>query len=225
MKFGSALRTAVAVALFAPAAAIASPVLIDNFSTAQTVFTPPNPTTDSVATGASAIGTNRDVTVSASSGFPSGIIIDGGAAQIGYGPTTSGFVDLDWGTFSASDFTGGGMNNSVGISVLSADSSVMFQFTVQSTSGTGSYTRTANGAEDLYFLFSGFSGTVNFAEVTGISLRISGGDAFDTGFDLVQATEDPNNPIPVIPLPAGAWLMIGGMGAFAAIKRRKQKQV
>lgn len=224
MTSGTLFRTVATVALLAPASAFAAPVLIDNFSTAQTLFTPPTPTTSSVATGATAIGTNRQVTVNASTGFPSGIIIDSGSAMIGYGPATSGSVDLDWGTFAATDFTDSSLNNAIGISVDNADSSVMFEFTVQSTSGTGSYTRSANGAEDLYFLFSGFSGTVNFAAVTGISLRVTGGPAFDTSFDLIEATIDPENPPPVIPLPAGAWLMIGGMGALAAVKRRKQKQ-
>lgn len=216
-------NSAAAVFLLAPAAAFAAPVQIDDFSTSQVAFLNTSP--DSLASPAGAIG-DRELTIEQTNAAPSLFFegfnsISGGEASTGFAAGIEGFSTMEWSGFAMTDFTDGGLNDAIGISVNAADSTVNFTFTVTSATGTGSYMRPANGNEDLYFLFSGFSGTVDFAQVTGISLHLTGGAGWDAKFDLIQATKAPP---PIIPLPAGAWLMLGGMGAFAAVKRRKQKQ-
>lgn len=221
MKSGTLFRSMAAAALLmAPAAAFAAPVQIDDFSTDQTVFLNTSP--DTVVAPAGAIG-DRTVAVDHTGGgappfFAGFNNIMSGVASVGFAAGIEGTSTMEWAGFPLTDFTDGGLNNSIGITVNDADSSVIFKFIVTSATGTGSYTRSSAGSEDLYFLFSGFSGTVDFAQVTGIRLEMSGDPGWDAEFSLIESTIAPP---PIIPLPAGAWLMLGGVGALAAVRRRK----
>lgn len=84
------------------------------------------------------------------------------------------------------------------------------------------HTLGVSGSTDAALLFFGFYDLDQ--SYTNIAfLNSSTGDVF--GFDDMiigdrqQVTPTPTNPIP---LPAAGWLMLGGMGALAALRRRRK---
>lgn len=53
------------------------------------------------------------------------------------------------------------------------------------------------------------------------ALRAIGFSSFESAVKTKLAAEITGQPIDPIPLPAGAWLLLGGLGAFAAVRRKK----
>lgn len=61
----------------------------------------------------------------------------------------------------------------------------------------------------------GFEGTARSVSFAGVADQI----VFD---DITFGSVTPGQPMAPIPLPAAGWLLVGGLGALAAVRRRKQ---
>ena len=198
-----------AAATFALPAAAAT-VSIDSFGTNQIVQAPgltnTNPNSNTTSdTGA--IGGERTIYVERESG-PLNITgaVFGGSATVSTDSLTQGFAIFSW-MPTAADLLDTS-NDRVRIGVSSYDVDTVYDLAVNGTSVQRNVTSVGN----LDFMFSEFSG-VEFSNVNSISLTISGPAGFDTTFEFIEAT--------TVPLPAGGLLLIGGLGALGAARRRK----
>lgn len=226
----------------AASAATAATVTIDDFRTAQSVSAPPAngvPSSSTInAPGAAAVGGHRTMTVSRTSG-PNAVtlevdtesqIVDFSAASRTRGTATiSWFGDSSW---TGVDLTDGGTNNAIFVRTVFADAELSLVWTVTDTAGhTGSLTyKLSEDVDfddegtyvDFDFVFTSFSGNVDFTSIKSLSLTLSSTAAApDASFQLLYAgpTDD---FVPVVPLPAAGWMLIGGAAALGAVGRRRR---
>jgi hypothetical protein len=192
-------------------AAIAAPVLIDNFNTTQNLTIPSggsNPTniSGSVATGANAIGGSRTIDLTRTSGLgsaeASANIVTNGVLAFDTASSTIGAARLTWNAGGAglgnADLTGGGTNQVFDVAIRS-DLVAQLTLTVTSDGGTSSWTFNApgNGSGnpfvDLLLDFNNpTSSTGTGADLTAadqIQLFINSNNvtSFDGQIDFIQA--------------------------------------
>ena len=220
--------SALLVSLAAPSFLSAASITIDDFATtsAQIVSaptlstTPVNPNT-SVFLAGSAIGGTRTITATRST--PSGtanafgqqvqVIVSAGEASVSLGAHVEGSALFAWDAGGADLFDG--TNDRVEINVVSADmAGVSYTLNLGGVSVSRS-AATTGGV--LSYAFADFGG-VNFNDVTAISLLIEGPTAFETKFDLVQATGGQVSPVP---LPASVPLLLVALGTLGVAARKR----
>jgi len=114
--------------------------------------------------------------------------------------------------FSATDFTDGGTSNSVLVRFLASDLGSTTKVTLtDSLAGTGSLTvLTPSGPSDEIFLFSLFSGSLDFTKITSVVYQIDTVPSGDYRIDLLGSGYVPE-PVTM----AGLVLGIGGLVGYA----------
>ncbi len=230
----------VALTTMAASSAMAATIIIDDFNTQQYVEDNPGTGEDNTSTifAGDFLGDSRRMTVTTSPSIDDQP--EGGTVFESIGisplPTSSrllfsnkdgqqGFAELEYIFGGGVDLTDSGTNDRFFFEVTSFDlqGAADFSATVFSTGGTGdgtgTYTETLGPGfdENLFFSDARFS-NVNFASVTSILFSIQATtDSFDGSLGSIS----------VVPLPASALLLLGGLGGLAgmsaASKRRRRK--
>lgn len=206
------LKVLAAAATLAAAPGLASAaVVLDDFSTDQTVADAPVggfPTSNTVA--------NRTFTVdnrAAIAPFDASLVSGGANDVLDFSNNTGvrGIATIDW-VYAGLDLSTGG---SFLIDLLTFDlsgTSAEIGLTVNGVTSARDFSQSDIGT--LSFDFALFGG-VDFANVTSISLFVDAIDApaLDVSFDDLRVA-----PVPV---PAAGLMLLGGLGALGAAKRRK----
>jgi hypothetical protein len=227
----------VAVTALAAPAAMAASIMIDDFNTAQavedvpglnandsTVLSPPgdfwgDSRRMTVATnpnnGAQPVG-GSSFQSTGTTGFPSP-----GILQFNNDDGQFGIASLTYTFAGGDDLTDGGTNDKFFFALNSFDiiGAAFFQLTVfDGAFGSGTFTENLDAAFDPYLKFSDVVGGVDFTNVTSLLFEI---ESTTASFDGSLAS------ISVVPLPASALLLLGGLGGFAGVsaaaKRRRRK--
>jgi hypothetical protein len=214
-------------------------VLIDNFNTTQTLTVSgggANPVTSSngVATGVDAIGGNRAINLTRTSGAGVATInVNSPASVLAYGndsdAESNATVIWDGDTNNTLNTTGlgglslteSGANNALRILVRS-DLVVPITVTVY-TDGSNFAARTVNSPggglpfTEFFLLFSSFTatGSPDFANVGAVTMDVSGPQSFDVQVSLLEAINS-------VPEPS-TWGLFGlGIAALTAGRLRKR---
>jgi hypothetical protein len=241
-KISTTLSVVALTALTAPAVTAAT--LIDDFTTFQRVRDTPtvDPTASNIV-APEAIGGWRSMNVSTS---PQNAPTTDGATTLRAGPTTvrpdgilsfsneDGHTGIGTIVYNANgaglddgvglpgyDLTSGGIDDRFFFALNSFDISgaANFVMTVEDTGGgLGTFTELLDVTFDPFLRFSEVVGVVDFTKVSSLTFRIeSTTDSFDGSISSIS----------VVPLPASALLLLGGLGGFAgmsaAARRRRRK--
>ncbi|NBB81747.1 MAG: hypothetical protein GVY36_20305 [Verrucomicrobia bacterium] len=233
-KFTTTVSAAALVALTAPAG-MASSILLDDFSTFQQVVDVAQApeTNTSTESGVGDFGADRKMTVITSGG---GLEASTFTSTGGSGFVPSNTLTLINGTGQASDatlgynfggpvdLTMGGLNDKFFFEfpggILSGDvTGSNFLTTVNSTSGSGTNTEALTPASSPFLSFSDADfASVDFENVKSLAFT----------FESVPSFDGSLNAISVVPLPASALLLLGGLGGFAGLsaanRRRGRKE-
>jgi hypothetical protein len=222
----SCLKSLVAAAAISlvPLAAAASTIAVDGFRVAQQVFVNDSgfgsaPTSSSTIADVSAFGGSRTLTIGTGPNpFSKTAIVDSTENNVSigssYGAATV-FGSLAY-SGSATDLTAGGLNDVFRIGVVAtdgfADYTVTFNGVASQTLGFGPST---GGALD--FDLSAFGPAITSVTSILVEVLSTSGNQFDTTFEFLGTVDTT-----VIPLPAGAFLLLGGMGVLAGVRRKKK---
>ncbi len=215
-------RRHLAAALLLFVASPSSAAIIDSFDDAEIVSANSGTPSDSVTTPAgSFLGTNRVLEANWASGSNAvdGEIDSGGSSllNISLGAGTLGSVEVTWDIIAGIDLTAGATLNAIGIEIVFDD--LPADLTVSVTDGSAnsgqSSTTTSGGIfapESLILLFSSFSGSVDFTDITSISLLVDANlPASDLQFGFIETT--------FIPEPSTALLVGFGLTGLGAGRR------
>ena len=241
MKLNSILAITTIAVLAAPAA-MAAPILIDDFSDATTQFVGDDPFMGIIAgsevTGLPVPGGARDLYVETAPTKSLGttLVVENGdltfnndSGQAGYGqvaydgtdgaPTSRTDIDIDG--LGGIDLTFGLTSASFFFEVLDADGDFTFRAIVWDMLGN-----THTYAEDI---FGSFSPVLSFTEFTdaGVDMTDVGALVFEVESNGTAAVDGRLGSISVIPLPASALLLLGGLGGlagFGSSKRRRRRK-
>jgi hypothetical protein len=151
------------------------------------------------------------------------------------GMDNSAAVDTDG--LGGIDLTMGGLNDGILVGNTRTDLDVALQFNIWDTSGaTGSLSRTfqqdTNG-EDVFFAYDQLSNAIDLTNIGAIQLVVTGPDAYDLQFDLLQSTtltpQTPTPPTTTTPPPTSvaspATLALVSIGLFGlGFTRRRNKR-
>lgn len=126
------------------------------------------------------------------------------------------------GTLPDLDLTGGGLNDSFSLDVISGDRDITFEVSIFDGSNLGTVAQSSSGgAETLLFGFDAFSQAgVDLMNATSVRLVVDTrstvvGDP-GTVISNFVATEAPMAPIP---LPASALLFLSALAGLGALRR------
>jgi len=212
----------------------AQALIIDNFSTDQTVFvSAAAPATLSGNAVESVIGGiisgDRDITVNKTTG-PAGVVnaataeATGGVLGVANGPTTNSNVHVLWDGLNPAltDLTAGGATGFYLSLPNPIDNALKIDFNVNGPGGLSTITKSfANGASgaDFFFAFADFSVPTAFLAVSSIEMVLySDSVAWDAQVDLVETRDRPPPP-----LPEPGTLGLIGLGLVGAMGLRRRK--
>lgn len=217
------------------AAAPASALVIDDFSTAGSVLVSGGGSDSDANTGGGILGSERELMLSSPGvGIASAeaIIAPPGTLEFDNESLTSGTLMLTYdgigsGGLGGIDLTADGANR-FAIVVLDSDIGITYMIDVTSASGTSTF---GGAIPDLVSrsgpfppfvpapvpadaLFADFVGTADFTEVTGIKFTFFG-DENDLTIDLIGTVGE-------VPLPASALLLLSGLAGVGLVARRRR---
>lgn len=238
MKTTTAVSIAAAALLASALSANAATIVIDRFDTEQYVEAVSRTgfasSSEIYAPNDAEVGGYRYMTVTNNTGRSNGTSLHAGEGYLDFsnGSRTSGTGTVVWDGMGSTgigglDLTDSGTNDALILDVISADASLILTFTVRDTFGaiaslTQSAAETLDEPLSLAFLFSDFSGSVDFTSLDSISLTLSGtAAALDATIDLFYAGS--TQPVAAVPVPAAGLLLAGGIAALGVAKRRKRQ--
>lgn len=209
-------------------AANAATLTIDEFNGADAVednsFAPGATTGGAIATGS--VFETRTVTVEATGGanqFSSASVeIAGGVATFNADSQVDFSAVLAYETASPESLILDGLNERFQINVVSQDAPGTFSFTVVDNNGLTATVSRAVAANQLGitdFSFADLVGdAVDLTQIVEIAFEVEASDDFDLTIEFLGITTD---PIPEVPLPAGAPLILSAMAGFVAFRKMK----
>jgi hypothetical protein len=212
-------------------------VIIDNFSTNQTAITLQSGSNDTaVATGANAIGGERNITLNIVTTNPPNIAtvgVAGGTMDYSNDVGIASNIQVLWdgGTdntvtpngFSAVDLTELGVNDVVRITTLGdfALNAVLTLYSGAGNSATWNFVLPSSGVNvDVDLLFSAPTSTIGTFLATGVTaatLTVDGVQNADRSIDFIQATSTG------APEPATFAIFGAGLAALGLLRRRAKK--
>lgn len=140
-------------------------------------------------------------------------------------------ADVDTNGLGGIDLTMGGLNDGILVGNTRTDLDVNLQFNLwDSTGTTGSIGRTfqqdTNG-EDVFFAYDGLNNQIDLTNIGAIQLVITGPEAYDLQFDLLQSTtltapQDPTSPPTSVSSPATLALVSAGLFGLGFTRRNKR---
>lgn len=237
MKKFNIILSAFALTLTASAASAVS--LIDDFTTgAQWVQDVPGAgdVNASEVAAPSALGGYRDMEVSTDISEESASelrVITAGGGSLGFSnivaASGAGLIVYDGqdGTASSTgniattglggvDLTNGGTTNAFLFEILEADAALEITVEVFDMSGASSfYSEILASTINPLLTFSEFTGSADFSNVGALAFGVN-----STGPNLDGAL----GSISVVPLPASALLLLGGLGGFAGVSATKRRR-
>ena len=142
-------------------------------------------------------------------------------------------ADVDTTGLGGIDLTMGGLNDGILVGNTRTDLDVSLQFNLWDSSGaTGSITRTfqqdTNG-EDVFFAYDDLSNSVDLTDIGAIQLVVTGPDAYDLQFDLLQSTTltppgaPPQAPPTSVSSPATLALVSIGLFGLGFTRHRNKR--
>jgi hypothetical protein len=141
-------------------------------------------------------------------------------------------ADVDTNGLGGIDLTMSGLNDGFLVGNTRTDIDVNLQFNLwDSTGAIGSIGRTfqqdTNG-EDVFFAYNELSNQIDLANIGAIQLVITGPEAYDLQFDLLQSTtltgpsQDPAQPPTSVSSPATLALVSAGLFGLGFTRRNKR---
>lgn len=228
------LKLLAAALAFAASTGAQAVLLIDNFTTAQSVtalgIAGTNSSsvfltagTDTNLTLASQTGAQRTVTANSVGVLPvpasanTTVDVTGGFLLISNNASSDGTASLLY-NFDATSFTAAG--TAILLNVISIDTGVEVNITAGSSTGTSSSGFQAfTGPGTFYELFTGFTGLADFTQLTSMKLDFKGVPSWDGTFQFLVTDNPP--PPPGVPEPATLGLL--GLGLLGlGMSRRKR---
>ncbi len=221
-KFSTALAVVAATALIAPAANAVT--IIDDFTTFQRVEDAPSGFPNaSVVLAPEAIGGTRSMSVATNPvGDIAGTVLEADSGILSFsnqdGQVGIGTVSY---SFASTDLTSGGVDDRFFFALNSFDlvGAANFTLTIEDAAmNVGVFTEALDAMFDPFLRFVDVVGPVDFTQVTSLVFEIeSTTNSFDGSISSIS----------VVPLPASALLLLGGLGGFAGVsasaKRRRRK--
>lgn len=207
----------------------ASAFIIDDFNDNQSVSATSGTPIDNNNVLGGMVGGNRTIQANWASGANSvdAEVNAGGSSllNVSLGADTLGSIDVLYEPFAATDFTNGGLLNSIAMSIPFDDLPV--DITVHASSASGLSTLTHNPGGGIFapvalpFLFADFVGTADFTELTGLHLHIVPlFPATDLQIDFIESTFTPPSGVPE---PSTIVLGALGLAGFGLILRKKRQ--
>ncbi len=230
MKFFNLALAAGAVA-FTASSATAVTIVIDDFSTFQQVIDVPTPgaVNSNVEMGIGDLSADRAMSVVTSGGglgastFTStgaSGFVPSNSVTLSNSPGQSSVATITYTFGSSVDLTSGGFTDKFFFEfpggILSGDViGTNFSTTVVSGAGTGTDVEALTPFSSPFLSFSDADfAAVDFEDVTSLMFTFESSESFDGAL----------NSISVVPVPAAGLLLLGGLGAFAAVGRRRRRQ-
>lgn len=232
-KFLTTISVVAVTSLAAPAAFAAS-ILIDNFTTRQYVEDNPDAGkfSSTLDVGGDYWGDSRRLTVKTapsndvddplagstleSTGNPR--VSNENILQFNNGDGQTGVATVEYSFAGGDDLTDGGTNSKFFFALNSFDliGAANFQLTVfDGGGGSGTFNEELDAFFVPFLNFSDVVGGVDFTNVTSLLFEL---ESTTASFDGSLAS------IRVVPLPASALLLLGGVGGLAAVGRRRRRK-
>ena len=231
-KFTTTVSAAALVALTAPAG-MAATIIIDDFTTSQRVSDTDGPNTLVDVFAPEAIGDRRDMFVTTDQKPRiGGSVLESNGGLLSFSNASNqtgeatlvydGLAGAGLGGASGLDLTDNGTNNRFLFSDPDGDlPGTFFLATVTDINGASSeYDELFDLTLDPFLRFSEFTGLAEFDKVASITFTFDTRDVanFDGSISRIS----------VVPLPASALLLLGGLGGFAGLsaanRRRRRKE-